>query len=117
MRSSGYAIRTVNIRLSCIKYYCQLACQAEVIPTQDLAQSSTVTGYNGKEGHHIDQYREVTRVGDKKSEPTPLTPQQANTLKRHPDTPQGRRDTLLMCILLDHGLRVGFAVRSSYRPI
>ncbi|MEZ4617743.1 MAG: site-specific integrase [Caldilineaceae bacterium] len=29
-------------------------------------------------------------------------------MKRTPaDTPQGRRDALLMCLLLDHGLRVG----------
>jgi hypothetical protein len=62
--AEGDAIRTVNIRLSCIKYYCQLACQAEVIPPQELALIRTVTGVNGKEGHHIDLYRKVTRVGD-----------------------------------------------------
>ena len=28
-----------------------------------------------------------------------------------PDTPQGRRDALLMCLLLDHGLRVGEVAR------
>jgi len=28
-------------------------------------------------------------------------------LKQQPDTPQGRRDPLLMCILLEHGLRYG----------
>ena len=28
-------------------------------------------------------------------------------MKQQPDTPQGRRDTLMMCLLLDHGLRVG----------
>jgi integrase len=28
-------------------------------------------------------------------------------LKQQPDTPQGRRDAFLMCLLLDHGLRVG----------
>lgn len=39
--------------------------------------------------------------------PVPLTPQQAAALKTQPDTPQGRRDALLMCLLLDHGLRVG----------
>jgi site-specific recombinase XerD len=32
---------------------------------------------------------------------------QVAALKTQPDTPQGRRDALLMCLLLDHGLRVG----------
>ena len=36
-----------------------------------------------------------------------LTPDQAARLKAQPDTPQGRRDALLLCLLLDHGLRVG----------
>ncbi|MEP0764062.1 MAG: tyrosine-type recombinase/integrase, partial [Chloroflexota bacterium] len=31
--------------------------------------------------------------------------------KAQPDTPQGRRDALLMCLLLDHGLRVGEVAR------
>jgi integrase len=36
---------------------------------------------------------------------------QAKVLKSQPDSPQGRRDVLLMCLLLDHGLRVGEAIR------
>ncbi len=28
-------------------------------------------------------------------------------MKQQPDTPQGRRDAVLMCLLLDHGLRCG----------
>lgn len=32
-------------------------------------------------------------------------------LQNQPDTPQGRRDTLLMCLLLDHGLRCGEVAR------
>ena len=35
--------------------------------------------------------------------------EQAKALKEQPDTPQGRRDALLMCLLLDHGLRCGEA--------
>jgi integrase len=33
--------------------------------------------------------------------------EQAHALKAQPDTPQGRREALLMCLLIDHGLRVG----------
>ena len=43
----------------------------------------------------------------KKAEPVPLTPGQAAKLRTQPDTPQGRRDGLLLALLLDHGLRVG----------
>ena len=48
-----------------------------------------------------------TRKGAKKAQPVALTPDQAARLKAQPDTPQGRRDALLLCLLLDHGLRVG----------
>jgi integrase len=62
-------------------------------------------GYRGREGKRIDAARPVTRVGDKKAEPTPLTVAQAQALVKQPDTPQGRRDRVLMCLLLYHGLR------------
>ena len=55
----------------------------------------------------IDQKREKVRIGYKKAEPTRLTPDQAAALKDQPGTPQGRRDRFLLCLLLDHGLRVG----------
>ena len=47
------------------------------------------------------------RVGDKKAEAVPLTQEQAKALKEQSETSQGRRDALLMCLLLDHGLRCG----------
>jgi integrase len=53
----------------------------------------------------VDARRDTTRVGRKKAKATHITHAQAVLLKTHPDTPQGRRDTLLMCLLLDHGLR------------
>jgi integrase len=36
-----------------------------------------------------------------------IAPEQAAQLMAQPETPQGRRDTLLMALLLEHGLRVG----------
>ena len=45
-----------------------------------------------------------TRIGDKKAEAVTLTFEQAQQLKDQPDTAQGRRDALIMCVLLDHGL-------------
>ena len=64
-----------------------------------------VEGYSRKEGKQIDKQRETTRVGHKKKEHVSLTAEQVKRLKDQPDTPQGRRDRLLMCLLLDHGLR------------
>jgi integrase len=49
----------------------------------------------------------VTRIGHKKAEHISISKDQARQLKNQPDTPQGRRDALLMCLLLDHGLRCG----------
>jgi integrase len=46
-------------------------------------------------------------IGYKKAHHTSPSDAVAHQLNEHPDTPQGRRDTLLMCLLLDHGLRVG----------
>ena len=48
-----------------------------------------------------------TRVGAKKAEAVSVSVDQADTLIDQPDTPQGRRDRLLMCLMLRLGLRVG----------
>ena len=103
----GHAISSVNRRLSTIKTYTQLAAKAGVVSTQELALIKTVKGYGKTEAKRINASREKTRIGDKKAKPVKITQEQAKQLKRQPDIPQGRRDALLMCLLLDHGLRVG----------
>ena len=76
--------------------------------TESYAIISTLHGYTQKEGSRVDQKRAITRVGFKKETNTPINLDQAQQLKApFSDTQQGRRDALLMCILLDHGLRVG----------
>ena len=65
-----------------------------------------VGGYSHKEALRIDDKRDATRRGDKKAEAVAITPAQAKQLKKQPNTPQGRRDAVLMALLLDHGLRV-----------
>lgn len=107
--SQGYAIQSINVRLSSIKTYARLAMQAGALLPQEYALVRAVQGYSFREQSRIDARREVTRIGLKKAEPVKLTPNQAAQLKQQPDTPQGRRDTLMMCLLLDHGLRVGEA--------
>lgn len=103
--AQGYAVGSVNVRLATIKRYANLATQAGTMDIAELQMVRTVKGYSRKETKRIDAGRETTRIGHKKAEPTILTQWQADSLKQQPDTPQGRRDGVLMAILLDHGLR------------
>ncbi|MDP9313853.1 MAG: site-specific integrase [Chloroflexota bacterium] len=103
----GYAIGSVNVRLATVKTYCQLALHAGTLDHDAYIRIKAVKGYSHTEGRHVDQARVTTRTGRKKATAVSLTAAQARLLKRQPtDTPQGRRDALLMCLLLDHGLRV-----------
>ncbi|MDO9120198.1 MAG: tyrosine-type recombinase/integrase [Anaerolineaceae bacterium] len=105
--SKGYAIQSVNVHLSSIKTYARLAMQAGALLPQEYALIRAVQGYSYREQSRIDSRRKITRIGLKKSEPVKITPEEAALLKQQPDTPQGRRDTFMICLLLDHGLRVG----------
>jgi len=105
--SHGYAIQSVNVHLSSIKTYARLAMQAGALLPQEYALIRSVQGYSFREQSRIDARRKVTRIGLKKSEPVKITPEEAALLKQQPDTPQGRRDAFMICLLLDHGLRVG----------
>lgn len=107
MISQGYAVGTVNVRLATIKRYARLAAKAGVIDTDNYAKMKLVTGYNHKEAKRVNAHRDTARRGHKKADPVHITDQQADRLKNQPDTPQGRRDALLMALLLDMGLRCG----------
>ena len=111
----GYAVGSVNGHLSTVKTYAKLAARSGALSAQDVAMIRTVAGYRKKEGKQVDEKRTAasipTRGGRKgrakKNEPVSLTPAQAQALKEQPNTSQGRRDRLLLCLLADHGLRVG----------
>jgi integrase len=104
----GYSVGSVNVRLSTVKQYAKLAAKAGALAPSDLAMVRTVNGYSHREGRRVDERREVTRRdGSKKADAVSLTPAQIKALKKQPNTPQGRRDAVLLCLLLDHGLRVG----------
>jgi integrase len=103
----GYAVGSINVRLATVKVYARLASKAGSIDPGETVLIGAVKGYGHKESRRIDARREVSRVGLKKAQPVGLTRSEAATLKRRPNTPQGRRDALLMCLLLDHGLRCG----------
>jgi integrase len=48
-----------------------------------------------------------THKGAKKAEAVTILEDIAQALKQQPNPPQGRRDALVKCLLLAHGLRVG----------
>jgi integrase len=99
----GYAIGSINVRLSTVKKYVQLATQAGAVSPTEYALIKTVAGLRHAEGRNVDQARERTRKGTKKAQATAIGAGQALLLKDQADP----RDTLLICILLDHGLRCG----------
>jgi integrase len=100
-----------------VKAYGRLAVKAGALSAEAYAMIRMVAGYSRKEGSHINERRDITRRGRKKAQPVHMDPKQARKLKHQPDTPQGRRDTLLMCLLLDHGLRVGEVARLQVTDI
>jgi integrase len=104
----GYAIGSLNVRLATVKRYCAVAFEANALDAETLALIANVRGFSHKDGRNVDQGRAISRRGQKKAEPVTITADQAAQLKREqPATPQGSRDALLMCLLLDHGLRCG----------
>ena len=106
----GYAVSSVNVRLSTVKSYARLAFQAGTLSAEDYALIRSVQGYARREKRRIDARRTQTRVGLKKETPVTLTAEQAAELKNQPlATVQGARDALLVALLLDHGLRAGEA--------
>lgn len=104
----GYAVPSVNVRLSTVKTYARLAFQAGTVNAEEYALIRAVQSYSQREKRRIDNQRPVQRVGLKKASPVTLSLEQIERLKSQPmDSPQGCRDGLMFCLLLDHGLRVG----------
>ena len=111
----GAAVATINRRLSTIKVYVGLAAKAEIVGPVEKALIKEVGGYHGRGAKEVDQKRPRNRTGYKKTQHDAISDDQAKQLKSQPDTFQGRRDTLLMCLLLDHGLGVGEVVLLEVR--
>lgn len=104
--ASGYAISSINSRLSTIKAHCRLARRAGMISPATLQEILLVTGYSHKEGRNADRGRAQSRRGSKKADTTIINAGHVALLKHQPDTPIGRRDALLMYLFLELGLRV-----------
>lgn len=106
----GYSVSTVNITVSTVKVYARLAFKAGALDGKAFALITTVEGYSRAEAVHLDTRRDQVRrtIGtdgrkaSKKAAPVKLTPAMAEALKAQANP----RDKLLMCLLLDHGLRI-----------
>lgn len=107
MEQRGLAIGSINVHLSTVRNYCKLAQKAGMLTENEFASITLVKGYKQSEGKNVDRAREVSRVGNKKAESLILDQDQVARLKNQPDTVQGRRDTVMLCFLLDQGLRCG----------
>lgn len=108
LEQEGYAIGSINVRLSTVRAYCELASSAGHIGGDELARIKAVKGYRHGEARNINEQRERSRVGTKKAASIFISPVHAALLKREAATSAGNnaaRDTLLICLLLDHGLR------------
>ncbi|HEU4326421.1 MAG TPA: hypothetical protein VFS21_24990, partial [Roseiflexaceae bacterium] len=98
---TGYAIGSINVRLSTVKAYAALATRAGALDPNAYALIKLVPGLRHAQGRRIDRQRETTRVGAKKAAPTSVSTDQAGSLKHQQDL----LIRLLMCLLVDHGLR------------
>lgn len=103
----GYTVGSINARLSTIKVYCRLANQAGALSGEELTRITNVRGYSRTEGTRVNAGRARSRVSAEKEAANVLTIDQVQTLRRRPSTPHGRRDRVLIGLMLDLGLRVG----------
>lgn len=103
----GYAIGSINVRLATLKAYCHLAFDAGILDTDTHTHIQGVKGIKRQQARNIDAKRERTRRGHKKAQAVEI-PAEVLSLLKFPATGfLAKRDALLMCLLLDHGLRVG----------
>ena len=120
---SGYAVSSVARYLSTVRQYCRLAFQSGVIPANEWLKIKEVKGHSRAEGANIDADREnakiLPRMSPKKPYATPLDEGDLRALAGARTQPTGyrerdlaldQRDALLLCLLGEHGLRIGEVV-------
>jgi integrase len=109
--AKGYRIGSINVRLSTVKTYAQLAAQAGYLSGDRAQLIELVHGISHKEGRNIDATREQTSVGAKKQEPTRISPAHVALLKQQllteamQDDTLASRDLLLFLLPAEHSLR------------
>ena len=127
MLKQGYAIASINGRLSTVRNHAKIANKAGTISDTEARMIASVAGFAHKEKNHVDQKRTAegidtrrkTKAGilrkdgtpartSKKAQAVPIPADLAESIiTQQPQTDQGKRDKFLLCLLLQHGLRVG----------
>ena len=106
MLNQGYAINTVNRRLSSVRWFCTLATKAGFIPADEMVKIGGLKMIRYGQGLEIDKKRQASRVGKKKSTSTKISAYHVAKLKSLGSNDQRSiRDRLLMCLCLDHAMR------------
>jgi integrase len=103
--SQGFAIGTINNRLSVVRTYAALAHKAGVIEPEEASLIAAVTNIRSAAGMNIDSHRATTRVSTKKANFNTLSRQEVQALLDQPDTPRGRRDAAVIATLYYFGTR------------
>lgn len=107
----GYAIGTINKRLDAVRVYATMAQQAGFLSADELLRIRSVKGIAFKTAKNIDMGREQTRVSSKKVTAVGIDAEvEQGLLFDHDDSPAGRRNRLVMALLLEHGLRASEVV-------
>jgi integrase len=103
-------VREVGQRLTTVKTYCLLAVRSGILDHVAYLRIRAIRNVPPRPSHEV----ELPDGGAQERAKPKITISgfQARQLKRQPTTtPQGRRDTLLMCLLLDQGLSCGEITR------
>ena len=94
----GHALSSINRRISTVKNYAKLAAKAGELDPGEYAMVATISHFSSTDKKRIDSRRSTTHIGNKKRTPVLITQAQATQLKDQPDTPQGRRDRVLIAV-------------------
>lgn len=111
MLKDGYSLGTVNIHLSTIKRYSRLALKAGTLSREEFTRIMVIEPYSHKEKTNIDTKRKEAgipvRLTSKKAVFEVVDTDTITKIKTQCDiSPQGTRDTILLTLLFDFGLRV-----------
>jgi integrase len=125
LEQESFSLASINHKLSTVKVHVALAYKAGAITDDQNALVRTVEGLAGRRGRNVDAERTKAGVSTrklrtdgqavKKADWVRLDEDTVRQLKAQPlNTPQGRRDALLVALLADLGLRVGEVVILKY---
>lgn len=116
----GYAISSVGRYLATVRQYCRLAFQSGVITLDEWLKIKEVKAHSHAEGANIDADRArkkiSPRMSTRKRYATALDKDDLQALHAAGSRPGGlrardgllsQRDALLLCLLGEHGLRIG----------